>query len=87
MYIHTVLDIVTNMMLTTVVHRRHKMLLEGSTTRNFIVIVRVIKSRRLEWKGHVARIEEARSSFKVLKCKPTGNIPLGTSRRRLNKNI
>ena len=46
---------------------------EGFTMRNFIVctvhlnIVRVIKSRRLRWAGHVARMEEGRSAFKILR--------------------
>ena len=40
-------------------------------------IVRVIKSRRLRWTGHVTRMEEGRSAFKILTGKPTGNIPLG----------
>ena len=40
-------------------------------------IVRVIKSRRLRWAGHVARMEEGRSGFKILTGKPTGNRPLG----------
>ena len=35
-------------------------------------IVRVIKSRRLRWAGHVARIEEGRSAFKILTGIPTG---------------
>ena len=35
-------------------------------------IVRVIKSRRLKWAGHVARMEEGRSAFKILTGKPTG---------------
>ena len=35
-------------------------------------IIRVIKSRRLEWAGHVARMEEGRSAFKILTGKPTG---------------
>ena len=50
---------------------------EGSTIRNFIVcnIVRVIKSRRLRWAGHVARMEEDRSAFKILTGKPTGKRP------------
>ena len=44
---------------------------EGFTMRNFIVctvppIVRVIKSRRLRWEGHVARMEEGRRAFKIL---------------------
>ena len=51
---------------------------EVSTMRNFIVctvhlvIVSVIKSRRLRWAGHVARMEEGRSTFKILTGKPTG---------------
>ena len=36
-------------------------------------IVRVIKSRSLSWAGHVARMEEGRSAFKILTGKPTGN--------------
>ena len=41
-------------------------------------IVRVIKSRRLRWAGHVARIEEDRSAFKGKKTgKTTGKRPLG----------
>ena len=41
---------------------------EGSTMRNFIVCtvhltVRVIKSRRLTWAGHVARMDKGRSVF------------------------
>ena len=35
-------------------------------------IVRVIKSRRLKWAGHVTRMEESRSTFKILTDKPTG---------------
>ena len=40
-------------------------------------IVRVIKSRRLRWAGHVARMVEGRSAFKILTGKPTGKRPLG----------
>ena len=35
-------------------------------------IVRLIKSRRLRWAGHVARLEDGRSPFKILTGKPTG---------------
>ena len=35
-------------------------------------IVTVIKTRRLRWAGHVARMEEGRSSFTILTGKPTG---------------
>ena len=34
-------------------------------------VVRLIKSRRLRWAGHVARMEESRSAFKMLTGKPT----------------
>jgi hypothetical protein len=46
-------------------------------------IVRMIKSRRLRWARHVARMEEGRSSFKILTGKPTGKRP----RRRWEDNI
>ena len=45
-------------------------------------IVRVIKSKRMRWVGHVARMEEARGVHKVLVGKPEGKIPLGRQRRR-----
>ena len=47
----------------------------------------MIKSRRLRWAGHVARMEEGRSAFKILTGKPTGNRPLGRPRRRWEDNI
>ena len=61
--------------------------------RNFMVctvhplIVRVIKSRRLEWAGHVSRMEEGRSAFKILTGTPTEKRPLGRPRRRWEGNI
>ena len=50
-------------------------------------LVRVIKSRTLRWAGHVARIEESRSAFKILTGKPTGNRPLGRPWRRWEDNL
>ena len=50
-------------------------------------IVRVIKSRRLRWADHVARMEEGTSAFNILTGKPTGKRPLGRPRRRLEDNI
>ena len=50
-------------------------------------IVRVIKSRRLRWAGLVARMEEGRSSFKILTGKPKGKRPLGRPRRTWEDNI
>ena len=50
-------------------------------------IVGVIKSRRLRWARHVARMEESRSAFKILTGKPTGKRPLGWPRRIWEDNI
>ena len=50
-------------------------------------VVRVIKSRRLRWVGPVARVEEARSTFKILTGTPSGKRPLGRPNRRLEDNI
>ena len=50
-------------------------------------IVRVIKFRRLRWAGHVARMEEGRSAFKILTGKPTGKIHLGRPSPRRENNI
>ena len=50
-------------------------------------IIRVIKSRKLRWAGHVARMEEGRSVFKILTGKPIGKRPLGRSRHRWADNI
>jgi len=50
-------------------------------------IVRVIKSRRMRWAGHVAHIGEERGVFRVLLGKPEGRRPLGRPRRRWVDNI
>ena len=50
-------------------------------------IVRVIKSRRMRWAGHVARMGEERGIYRVLLGKPEGRRPLGRSRRRWVDNI
>jgi len=49
--------------------------------------VRVIKSRRMRWAGHVARMEEGRGVYRVLEGKPEGKRPLGRPRRRWEDNI
>ena len=50
-------------------------------------IARVIKSSRVRWAGHVARMEVGRIAFKILTGKPTGKRPLGRPRRRQEDNI
>jgi hypothetical protein len=50
-------------------------------------IVRVIKSRRMRWAGHVARMGEGRNAYRVLVGRPEGKRPLGRPRRRWEDNI
>ena len=50
-------------------------------------IVRVIKSRRMRWAGHVARMGEERGEYRVLVGKPEEKRPLGRPRRRWVDNI
>jgi hypothetical protein len=48
--------------------------------------VRVIKSRRMKWAGHVSRMGERRGVRRVLVGKPEGKRPLGRPRRRWEDN-
>ena len=50
-------------------------------------IVRLIKSRRMRWAGHVARMGERRGVYRVLVIKPEGKRPLGRPRHRWENNI
>jgi hypothetical protein len=50
-------------------------------------IVRLVKSRRMRWAGHVARKGEERGVHRVLVGKPEGKRPLERPRRRLEDNI
>ena len=50
-------------------------------------IMRVIKSRRMRWAGHVARMGEERVVYRVFEGKPEGRRPLGRPRRRWADNI
>ena len=63
---------------------------EGSTMRNFVIctvrliyptVVRVIMSRIFRQAGHVIRMEEDRSAFRILTDKPPRERPLGRPRR------
>ena len=49
--------------------------------------VRLIKSRRMKWVGHVARMREGRGVYRVLVGKPEGKRALGKPRRRWEENI
>jgi hypothetical protein len=50
-------------------------------------ISRMIKSRRMRWAGHVARMVAKRNACRILVGKPTGKRPLGRPRRRWVDNI
>jgi hypothetical protein len=50
-------------------------------------IIRQIKSRRMRWAGHVARMGEGRNVYRVLVGKPEGRRPLGRPRRRWEDGI
>ncbi|KAJ4449380.1 hypothetical protein ANN_00779, partial [Periplaneta americana] len=50
-------------------------------------ITRNIKSRRLRWAGHVARMGESINAYRVLVGRPEGKRPLGRPRRRWEDNI
>jgi hypothetical protein len=50
-------------------------------------IIRMTKSRRIRWAGHVTRIAEKRNACRILVGKPEGKIPLGRPRRRWVDNI
>jgi hypothetical protein len=50
-------------------------------------IMRIIKSRRIRWAGHVARMGENRNAYRLLVGKPEGKRPLGRPRRRWVDNI
>jgi hypothetical protein len=45
-------------------------------------IIRMIKSGRMKWAGHVARMGEGRGVYRILVGKPEGKRPLGRPRRR-----
>jgi hypothetical protein len=50
-------------------------------------IIRMIKSRRIGWAGHVARMREERNAYRILVGMPEGKRTLGRPRRRLVDNI
>jgi hypothetical protein len=50
-------------------------------------IIRIIKSRRMRWAGHIARMGEKRNAYRLLVGKPEGKRPLGRPRHRWVDNI
>jgi hypothetical protein len=50
-------------------------------------IIRMIKSRRMRWARHVARVGEMRNEYKLSVGKPEGRTHLGRPRRRWDDNF
>jgi hypothetical protein len=49
--------------------------------------MRVIKSRKMRWAGHVTGMGEERGAYRILVGTPEGRRPLGRPRRRWEDNI
>ena len=49
--------------------------------------MRIVKSRRLRWAGHVTRMGNERRAWKLLVGKPEGKRPVGRPRMRWENNI
>jgi hypothetical protein len=50
-------------------------------------IIRIMKSKKIRWMWHVARMGENRNAYRILVGKPEGKGPLGEPRRRWENNI
>jgi hypothetical protein len=50
-------------------------------------IIRVIKSRKMKWAGHVARMRERRGRYRILLGKPERKSPLARPMLRWKRNI
>ena len=50
-------------------------------------IIRSLKSRRMRWAGHAARMEQSRNAYRVLEGKPEGKRPLGRPRRTWEDDV
>jgi hypothetical protein len=50
-------------------------------------IIRMMKSRRMKWVGHVVRMWEKRNTYRILMGTPEGKRPLGRPRRKSVDNI
>jgi hypothetical protein len=64
-----------------------KDLIQLISVTSIILNVQVVKSRRMRWAGHLARMEEDRGVHRVLVRKPEGKRTLGRPRRRWENNI
>jgi hypothetical protein len=51
------------------------------------IVIKVIRSRRMRWAGHVASMGAIRNAYEILVGKPEGKRPLGRLKRRCEDNI
>ena len=71
----------------TPISLRTNIVLPSNSLCRSLNIVRGIKSLRLRWADHVARMEEGRNTFKILTRTPAGKRPFGRPKRRWEDNI
>jgi hypothetical protein len=71
----------------SLVFNRYGHLLEFNDLHSSQNIIRVNKSRRMRWAGHVARVGDSRVVFGILAVKPEGKRPFETRRRLWDDNI
>jgi len=50
-------------------------------------VVRFIKTQRIEWLGHIQRMDKARPTGKLLDWKPMGTRPVGRTRQRWQEDV
>jgi hypothetical protein len=70
--------------------RRKRRKLHNEDLRNLyssLNVIKIIKSRRMRWAGHEARIGENRNPYKLFVRKPEGKKPLGRPRHTWVNNI
>jgi hypothetical protein len=60
---------------------------ELHTLYSSLNIIRMTKSRRMRWAGHVARMRETRNAHRILVGKPERKRRIGRPRRRWVDNI
>jgi hypothetical protein len=95
MYVHTQYDTSKARILIAFGPKRNEVIGEWRKMHNeelhFLYsspnIIRQIKSRRMRWAGHVARVGEERNVYRVLVGKPEGKRQLGRPRRRWEDGI
>jgi hypothetical protein len=75
-----------------IIHRPEKLTDIYSCVNKFYLyaspsIIRMTKSRRMRWAGHVSRMGDKRNAYRILVGNPKGKRPLGRPRRMWVDNI